>query len=94
MCAWERIVIEKSNLQKFQNECELLKIRCEDYTNYLYEKDNFITDFTENTVPQKEAKNELLALFWEETTRDINDVKKIWTKKISISEAHLRDKET
>ena len=93
--AWERIVIEKSNLQKFQNECELLKIRCEDYTNYLYEKDNFITDFTENTVPQKEAKNELLALFWEETTRDINDVKKIWTKKIkSTSEAHLRDKET
>ena len=82
-------------MHKFQNECELLKIRREDYTNYLFEKDNFIRDFIENTVPQEEAKNELLALFQEEITRDINDVKKSWTKKVkSTSEAHLRDKET
>ena len=75
-------MIGKSNLQKFQNERELLKIRREDYTNYLREKDNFLTDFIENTVPQEEAKTELLALFREEITRDINDVKKTWTKKI------------
>ena len=89
--ARERKVIEKSNLQKFQNKCELLKIRREDYANYLLKKDHFITDFIENTVPQEEAKNELLALFWEEIVRDIIDVKK--TLK-STSEAHLRDKES
>ena len=93
--ARERKVIEKSNWHKFQNECELLKIRREDYTSYLFEKDNFIRDFIENTAPQEEAKNELLALFQEEITRDINGVKKSWTKKVkSTSEAHLRDKET
>ena len=79
--ARERKVIEKSNLQRFQDECELLKIRREDCTNYLFEKDNFITDFTEKTVPHEEGKNELLALFREEITRDINDVNKTWTKK-------------
>ena len=71
--ARERKVIEKSNLQKFQNECELLKMRWENYTNYLFEKDNLITDLIEKTVPHEEAKNELLALFREEITRNIND---------------------
>ena len=74
--ARERKVIEKSNLQKFQNKCELLKIRREDYANYLLKKAHFITEFIENTVPQEEAKNELLALFREEIVRDIIDVKK------------------
>ena len=45
-------------------------------------------------MPQKEAKNELFALFREEITTDIKDVNKTCTKKIkSTSEAHLRDKE-
>ena len=61
--ARERKVIEKSNLQKFQNECELLRFRREDYTNCLLEKDNFITDLIEKTLPQEEARNELLVLF-------------------------------
>ena len=36
--AKERNVIEKSIFQKFQNKSELLKIRREDCTNYLFEK--------------------------------------------------------
>ena len=63
---------EKSNLQKFQNECELLKITNDDYTNYFFEKDHFIRGFTKKTVPREKAKNELLVLFREEITRDIN----------------------
>ena len=65
-------MIEKSNLQKFQNECELLKITNDDYTNYFFEKDHFIGGFTKKTVPREKAKNELLVLFREEITRDIN----------------------
>ena len=39
-------------------------------------------------------QNELLALFREEITRDINDVNKTWTKKVkSTSEGHFRDRE-
>ena len=90
----ERKVTEKSNLLKFPNKCELLKISRENSTNYLFEKDNFVTDFIEKTVRLEEAKNELLALFREEITRDINDVNRTWTKKVKItSEASLRDKE-
>ena len=61
--ARERKVIKKSNLWKFQNECELLQIRRVDYTNYLFEKDNFITCVIEKTVRQRKAKNERLAVF-------------------------------
>ena len=79
--AKQRKVIKKSNFQKFQHECKLQITRRNDYTNYLFKKDNFITDFIKKIVLQEEAKNELLALFCDEITRDINGVNKTWTKK-------------
>ena len=87
-------MIKKSNFQKFKNKCKLQKIRRNDYTNYLFEKCNFITDFIKKIVKQEEVKNELLALFRDEKTRDINGVNKTWTKKVkTLSEAALRDQE-
>lgn len=41
----EKKVIEKYNLRKFRNECELLKIRRCDYTNYLLPKNSSSRDF-------------------------------------------------
>ena len=78
-------------MQKFENEWDLLKISCLDNTNYLLEKVNFIRLYRKKCTTER-SQNELLALFREEITRDINDVNKTWTKKVrSTSEGHFRD---
>ena len=78
----ERNVINTSNLQRFQTECEILRIRREQYMKEITSKDDYIKNFINNQPFGQQCILELLDLYLIEINRDIDKINSDWSKKI------------
>ena len=89
----EKHIVMKSNIQKLQNECEILKLRRDNFASEIIKQDEkinlFITDVTTSTT----LTNELKTLHNEEIQRDMDRINSQRKKKFnSTKESFQRDK--
>ena len=89
----ERNIVMKSNIQKLQSECEILKLRRDNFASDIIKQDEKIGNFINNVSSNTCLKNELNKIHNEEINRDMQRIKTQRNKKnISTKEAFKRDK--
>ena len=89
----EKHIVNKSNLQKFQNECEILKLRRDRFTSQIIEKDDQISCYIKFRTENVTCIENLQKLYSDEIKNDIDRINLKWKKKIeSTKKAYQRDK--
>ena len=84
-------VLTRSNLQKFQTECEVLRIRRDRIITEIVEKDDVINKFIITHSTNNQCHIQLSELYQEEINRDINKINNNWKKKIEITKNYFKN---
>ena len=89
----ERSVLTKMEIQRFQTECELLRIRRDDFTKKLFDIDLEIEKFISNSKLSAEAQVSIGKRWNKLINEDITRINNKWSKKIkSVTSAFETDK--
>ena len=89
----ELSIITKMDLKKFQSECEILKLRQDEYAKRISEIDQEIDQFIIDANVSSEAQQKLLDRWNTCITEDVNKIEKKWDSKTeSTKKAFEKDR--
>lgn len=76
------MLLKKFELQRFRSECEILRIRRDDFTQRIIELDEKVSNYIEKSPLSYDCKNILITKWKDDINEDTDRINNKWSKKM------------